>query len=152
MWKGWRELKSWAEMNVLCIVDQDHQWWYYTIRDTIRDLYVVCLRLTEALSFFISWRIHQSYLQLNNFFIRKKWYGCSVLHQLNNYQSAIYFEYFQMSNFHNKSSASVLNNYLMLHFRLTQRQANSCFRGYQILERCHAIWIGIDFFIQCYIY
>ena len=27
MWKGWRKLKSWVEMNVLCIVDQDHQWW-----------------------------------------------------------------------------------------------------------------------------
>ena len=23
MWKKW---KSWVEMNVLCIVDQDHQW------------------------------------------------------------------------------------------------------------------------------
>ena len=26
MWKGWRKLKIWVEMNVLYIFDQDHQW------------------------------------------------------------------------------------------------------------------------------
>ena len=26
MWKGWRKLKSWVEINVHCIVDQDYQW------------------------------------------------------------------------------------------------------------------------------
>ena len=26
MGKGWRKLKSWGEMNVLWITDQDHQW------------------------------------------------------------------------------------------------------------------------------
>ena len=26
MWEGWKKLESWVEINVLCIVDQDHQW------------------------------------------------------------------------------------------------------------------------------
>ena len=35
MWKGWRKLKSWVEMNVLCIVDQDHhQCWVVAVEHT----------------------------------------------------------------------------------------------------------------------
>ena len=30
-WKGWRKLKSWVEINVLCIIDQDHQWWLIAV-------------------------------------------------------------------------------------------------------------------------
>ena len=32
--KGWRKLKSWVEMNVLCIVDEDHQWWVIAVDHT----------------------------------------------------------------------------------------------------------------------
>ena len=34
MWKGCRKLTNWVEMNVLCIVDQDHQWWVIAVEHT----------------------------------------------------------------------------------------------------------------------
>ena len=29
-----RKLKSWVEMNVICIVDEDHQWWVISVDHT----------------------------------------------------------------------------------------------------------------------
>ena len=34
MWNGWRKLKSWVEMNALCIVDEGHQWWVIAVDHT----------------------------------------------------------------------------------------------------------------------
>ena len=34
--KGRRKLKSWIEMNVLCIVDQEHQRWVIVEDNTIK--------------------------------------------------------------------------------------------------------------------
>ena len=34
MWKGSKKLKRWVEMNVLCIIDEDHQWWVIVVDHT----------------------------------------------------------------------------------------------------------------------
>ena len=34
IWKVCRKLKSWVEMNILCIADQDHQWWVIAVDHT----------------------------------------------------------------------------------------------------------------------
>ena len=46
--KGWRKLKSWVEMNVLCIVDKDHQWWVIAVDHTSK-FKVIWLILTPSL-------------------------------------------------------------------------------------------------------
>ena len=36
MWKGWGKLKSWVEVNVFCICDQDDKRWVIMLDHTIK--------------------------------------------------------------------------------------------------------------------
>ena len=71
MWKGWGELKSWVEINVLCIVDQDHQWWVIAVDHTSKSF----SRYYTHPLWFITLEMDPHFInyQINHKFQKKDW-------------------------------------------------------------------------------
>ena len=56
MWKGCRKLKSWVQVNVLCIVEQDHKWWVIAVDHTSRRITRAGREGRSPLPFFKNWK------------------------------------------------------------------------------------------------
>ena len=71
VWKGWRKLNSWAEINVLCIVDQDHQRWVITLDHTSK--FEAIYSVSSPASMGKTWKMEQHLrnYQINHNFLEK---------------------------------------------------------------------------------